>query len=100
MKYYQNILFKIAVFVTAVIIIVIFLPSEKRFNYQFDLNRPWQYGQLIATFDFPIYKGEDVIKKEQDSLMTLYKPYYQKNNEIKINQIRNLFESPETLTMR
>mgnify|MGYP001079050756 CR=1 FL=1 len=90
MKYYQNILFKIAVFVTAVIIIVIFLPSEKRFNYQFDLNRPWQYGQLIATFDFPIYKGEDVIKKEQDSLMTLYKPYYQKNNEIKINQIRNL----------
>ncbi len=90
MKHYQNILFKLAVFIAAVIIIVIFLPSEKEFNYKFDLHRPWQYGQLIATFDFPIYKGEDVIKKEQDSLMTLYKPYYQKNNNVEIAQIHNL----------
>lgn len=90
MKYYQDFLFKIAVFVAAVILIVLFLPNEKQFNYQFDLNRPWQYGQLIATFDFPIYKGEDIIKKEQDSLMTMYKPYFQRNRSIENLQIQNL----------
>lgn len=60
----------------AVSIIVYFLPRDEKFNYNFDLNKPWMYGQLIATFDFPIYKEEAVIKREQDSLMKKVYPYF------------------------
>ena len=32
------------------------MPNEGKFNYQFDINKPWKYGLLQASFDFPIYK--------------------------------------------
>ena len=62
----KNLLYKFLIFAITVIIIVYFLPKESSFNYQFEINRPWRYGMLQASFDFPIYKNEDQVKKEQD----------------------------------
>ncbi|NDV63815.1 HD family phosphohydrolase [Bacteroides sp. 224] len=73
---YKAILLKTCIFIATVGIIVYFLPRDGKFNYQFDLNRPWKYGQLMATFDFPIYKDEAIVKKEHDSLMAAFQPYY------------------------
>jgi hypothetical protein len=60
---YRDLLYKVLVFAGTVALIVYFLPREGKFSYQFDLNKPWKYGQLMATFDFPIYKDEAVVKK-------------------------------------
>ena len=80
---YKDLAYKILVFIVVVSCITYFLPREGKFNYQYELNRPWRYGQLIAPFDFPIYKESKVIKTEMDSLMKYeYRPYYRISQEI------------------
>lgn len=74
---YRDLTYKILLFLCTVALIVYFLPREGKFNYQFEVNKPWKYGQLMAAFDFPIYKEDAVIKQQQDSLLTTFQPYYQ-----------------------
>ena len=73
---YRDLLYKALIFIGTVAIIVYFLPRDGKFNYQFDIDKPWKYGQLMATFDFPIYKDEAVVKHEQDSIFANFQPYY------------------------
>ena len=54
----RDLLYRALIFIGTVGIIVYFLPRDGKFNYQFDIDKPWKYGQLMATFDFPIYKAE------------------------------------------
>lgn len=73
---YRDLLYKTLIFIGTVTVIVYFLPRDGKFNYQFDINKPWKYGQLIATFDFPIYKSDKVVKHEQDSILATFEPFY------------------------
>lgn len=88
---YKKLLYKCAIFLAAVVVIVYFLPREGTFNYQFDINKPWKYGLLQASFDFPIYKGDEEVRREQDSIMTNYHPYFllsESTGEKAINQFK------------
>ena len=91
-----DLLYKSLLFVGTVALIVYFLPRDGKFNYQFDINKPWKYGQLIATFDFPIYKEDAVVKREQDSLMAFFQPYYQLDKNIEKDAIAKLKENYHT----
>lgn len=93
---WRDLLYKSLLFVGTVALIVYFLPRDGKFNYQFDINKPWKYGQLIATFDFPIYKDDAVVKKEQDSLFALFQPYYELDKNIEKDAIARLKESYQT----
>jgi putative nucleotidyltransferase with HDIG domain len=73
-----------------VAVVVYFLPRDSKFNYQFSLNKPWKYGQLMATFDFPIYKDEAVVKHEQDSILSTFQPYFQLNKEVEKEAVARL----------
>lgn len=59
----RDLLYRVAIFVATVAVIVYFMPRDGKFNYQFDINKPWKYGQVMATFDFPIYKADEVVKR-------------------------------------
>lgn len=91
-KFYKDLLYKALIFIGTVSIIVYFLPIEGKFNYQFDINKPWKYGLLQASFDFPIYKDENVVKREQDSIIALFQPYFQLDNNVVKNEIKKLKE--------
>lgn len=90
---WKDLLYKSLLFIGTVALIVYFLPRDGKFNYQFDINKPWKYGQLIATFDFPIYKDEAIVKIEQDSLMAFFQPYYQLNKTVEKEAISKLKEN-------
>lgn len=75
-------LYKVLIFIGTVGVIVYFLPRDGKFNYQFDIDKPWKYGQLMATFDFPIYKADEVVKREQDSILSSFQPYFQLDKEV------------------
>lgn len=90
---WRDLLYKSLLFVSTVALIVYFLPRDGKFNYQFDINKPWKYGQLIATFDFPIYKEDAVVKKEQDSLMALFQPYYELDRKVEKEAMSKLREN-------
>ena len=74
---FRDLIYKALIFIGTVGVIVYFLPRDGKFNYQFDIDKPWKYGQLMATFDFPIYKDDQVVKKEQDSILASFQPYFQ-----------------------
>lgn len=63
-------------FVIAILIITYFCPRDGKFKYTYNEGKPWKYGLLTASFDFPIYKPEAQIEKERDSLLATYMPYY------------------------
>ena len=73
---YKDLLYKCLIFIITVSVITYFMPKEGKFNYEFDINTPWKYGLLQASFDFPIYKSEQQVQKEQDSLLIYYQPYF------------------------
>lgn len=89
---YRDLLYKALIFVATVAVIVYFLPRDGKFNYQFDINKPWKYGQLIATFNFPIYKDNAIVQQEQDSLLRIFQPYYQFDKNIEKEALTKLKE--------
>ena len=89
---YKNLIYKSLIFIATVSVIVYFLPNEGKFNYQFDINKPWKYGLLQASFDFPIYKNDLQVQKEQDSILADYQPYFQIDKEAKKNVLSKLRE--------
>ena len=71
---YKDLLYKSLIFIATVSVIVYFLPNEGKFNYQFDINKPWKYGLLQASFDFPIYKNDMQVQKSRIVFLLLTSP--------------------------
>ena len=62
-------LFKVALVLVAAVLVVVCLPRENKFGYEYEMGRPWKYGQLIASYDFPIYKPDAQLQRERDSVL-------------------------------
>ena len=56
--------------------VIYFMPRDKVFNYHFSRDTPWAYSQLMATFNFPIYKSAEQMEAEQDSVRKNFAPYF------------------------
>ena len=89
---YKDLLYKCLIFVVTVSIISYFMPKEGKFNYDFELDTPWKYGLLQASFDFNIYKSEQQIEKERDSLLIFYHPYFTVDKQVEKNMLAKLRE--------
>jgi putative nucleotidyltransferase with HDIG domain len=87
---YKDLIYKTLIFLATVAVIVNFLPRSGKFNYQFDIDKPWKYGLLTAPFDFPIYKDESLVKQEQDSIMKFYQPYFLYNQKLEQKALTKL----------
>ena len=79
-NYWRNLITKTILVIFTVAIIVWFLPRNEGRQFRYDVGKPWMYGSVIATFDFPIYKTDEAIKHEQDSLLRQFQPYYTVNS--------------------
>lgn len=62
-------------FVTT-IIVVLLMPHDNVPQFDVKLNHPWQYDQLIADSEIPLFKSEELLQRERDSLMAKFEPYY------------------------
>ncbi len=80
--------------------IVYFMPRSKDFHYSYDIDKPWHYGQLIATFKFPIYKDEALVKQERDSVMRTFQPYYDVDNSVLSGMVDRLKATAAKDTLR
>lgn len=75
-RYWGNMLMRLALIAITVAVIVMFLPRNSGPQFRYDVGKPWMYSSLIAKFDFPIYKTDEAIKEEQDSITAAFEPYY------------------------
>ena len=72
----KSYLFIAAVFITATIIISVFLPREKVINLDFTEGKPWKYEQLNSPFSFAVYKSEQALEQERAGVLAAQRPYY------------------------
>lgn len=72
-------IYRIIISVAALVIVCLYMPRDTHSTFLFDLGKPWRYNQLIATYDFPIYKSDQTIRHEQDSILRMYEPYFALN---------------------
>ena len=85
---WHDFLIRASLIIGTVAIITWFLPRDSHNTYRIEKGKPWIYTDLKAPFDFPIFKSDDVVRAERDSLMRLYEPYFNFNKETEGIQVR------------
>lgn len=63
-----------AAFIIAILVILMPRESIRTFDYQ--EGSVWNYSTLIAQDSFPILKSEEQLKREKDSIIFYYEPYF------------------------
>ncbi|MBR4293540.1 MAG: HDIG domain-containing protein [Bacteroidaceae bacterium] len=86
-RFKQRTILETLLVIACISIIIYFMPRDTKFNYHFSINTPWTYGQLMSDFDFPIYKSDESIQAEQDSLYREFQPYFNIDSTISTNAI-------------
>jgi len=79
-------------FAGTVFVIFQMFPHKVQFDMHYELGKPWNHALLTAPFDFPIYKSDEEITAEKDSLKRFYSPYYIISSEKMQNQLAKLAE--------
>jgi putative nucleotidyltransferase with HDIG domain len=76
LKKYSVIIYTIILFLLSVAIVAYIFPKDKQFEYSFTEGSPWLHEDIVAHFDFPVYKTEKEIQREKDSITVNFIPYY------------------------
>ena len=75
-KYAQTI-FRLSIFVVLAAVIVLMFPRyNNSFRYHYEIGKPWGYSTLTADFDFPIYKTDEQLEKDQKQLLSTFAPFF------------------------
>lgn len=90
--YWRNAIIQITLVFTTVALIVWFLPRSEGNMFRYDVGKPWMYGSLIANFDFPVFKTDEAIKAEQDSLTKSFIPYYNYDKGVEKKAVQKFFD--------
>lgn len=78
-RYYKP-FYRISAFVIAALLMVLSFPNVEKIQYEYELHRPWRHENVIAPFDFPIYKTDYEISAERDSILNNFRPYYRRDS--------------------
>ncbi len=65
-------------------------PRQGSFKYPFQVNKPWSYELITAPFNFPIYKDDKQVEREQREILRTFLPYYKKNEQVEAKQQKAL----------
>ena len=91
-RYWHSLLARTGLIIGIVTIIVWVLPRKEELRFHYDMGKPWMYNSFIAKFDFPIYKTDEAIKAEQDSMLAVFQPYYNCDPTVERKQIGNFLK--------
>ena len=72
---YYNIM-KVLGFVLTLTIVVLLMPRNVKFKYEYQKMLPWQHPSLYAPFNFPIYKSDEVVRKEKEEALKNIEPIF------------------------
>lgn len=82
----------ILLYLAGILLVYFMFPREGKFRYEYSKNKPWMHEDLIAPFDIPIYKTEQQIQRERDSLLVNSKLYFFHDTLIGRNMISTFNE--------
>ena len=79
--------------ILCILLIVFFMPRERRLEYKFEKNAPWEHVQLIAEFDFIVKKSNEQIANEEDSITHSFKPFFTYDKELGSTMYRDMYNT-------
>ena len=82
-RHFFDEVYKTLAFLIGVALLSFLMPHQSKFQYQFELGKPWQYDLLTATFDFPIYKSADDLQYERNAIIESQHPYFDYKEDVK-----------------
>ncbi|MDA9563304.1 HDIG domain-containing protein [Flavobacteriales bacterium] len=88
-RHNQNTIFKFVLVGLCISAISFILPRAGSFKYEYPEGKPWLNDDLIAPFDFPIFKTNTQVQKEEIEKRKNAKLYFRVNSDIvaeKLNQ--------------
>jgi cbb3-type cytochrome oxidase subunit 3 len=80
------------IYIVSILLVYFMFPREGKFRYEYSKNTPWMHENLVAPFDFPIYKPDEQVQRERDSLLN-NAPLYFISDTLISNNILNSFNS-------
>ncbi|MGB8489436.1 MAG: HDIG domain-containing metalloprotein [Bacteroidales bacterium] len=80
-------LYHLIYFILSVLIVVSISPRQGKFRYEFQKGKPWLRPSLIAPWDFPVLKSDEVISRERDSILKNYTPCFRLDSEIEATEL-------------
>lgn len=78
---------KLMAVLLSLLVILAFFPKEAKFQYEFQKGMPWLHKDLIAPFDFAIYKTEEQLENESRDLKEKNIPYFSFNESVQKQRI-------------
>lgn len=79
-------------FLISIFIILLIIPHQTHFKYEYRKGEPWKYETLISPIDFPILKTKNEIEREKDSIL-LNSPLYYNYDENSYKSIIQLLKN-------
>ena len=61
-------IFKLVIMLVAAFFVLLLLPKEGKFKYEFQKGKPWVHDDLLAPFNFAINKTEAELDQEKNTL--------------------------------
>lgn len=90
LRLHANDLVRIALILLAVLVMTWLLPKKLYNQFDYDINKPWVYRDLIAPFDFPVFKTAEVLAEDADKVLAEHAPYYRLDDEYELRAIQEL----------
>lgn len=72
------------------IILLLFVPNNAKWGYEYSKGQSWHYETLVAQFDFPILKTNAQLAKERAERSANVVPYYKLSADISSEEFRRL----------
>lgn len=90
-------LYLLYILVAAVIVYI--FPSGSKFNYSYEMGKPWIYEALTAPGNFPILKSADEMSKDYNMLLKqYYTPYFHTDESVEKEMLKKFDKDSEKLT--
>lgn len=90
----KDIVSRIAILSAMLIIIAFAYPHKSgSFAYHFEIGKPWEYGLIMAQYDFPIYKSDEQVKQEKAEAISSFAPYFKIDYSVAEQQMSHAKEA-------
>ena len=85
---WRDIAWRIVIVLITVLVIVWFMPREGYSTYKVMVKQVWRYNDLTARIEFPVYKSDSTLQRDQAEALRSYEPYYVYHGETFTGQER------------
>lgn len=78
--------------VLSTVVVVYFMPRKVNMDLSYNMGKEWQHKGLKTTFSFPVYKDQQTLDNERDSIERNFIPFYNKDTRA-INEVNKKLDN-------